>query len=158
MLCNILGKDVDRLPILVSGIGAEQLLSVLEITGQSIATSVDCAIKDWNLRNQMKGMCFDTTSSNTGCKNGACVLLEQKLDIELLHFACCQMVHALTNITTEEHPPKRAFVDPCDIQKKCLYDFITYNTKRFSRSHGISAAFQIRTQRIGKKIAIFVVL
>ena len=31
---------------------------------------------------------FGTTSSNTGCKNGACVLLDQKLGIELLHFAC----------------------------------------------------------------------
>ena len=40
----------------------------------------------------MKGMCFDTTSSNTGCKNGACVLLEQKLGFELLHLSCCHHI------------------------------------------------------------------
>ena len=83
IVCDILGKkDIDRLPIVVSGVGAEQLLSVpklLEGTGQRIATSVDCTIHEWNLKDQVKGMCFDTTSSNTGCKNGACVLLEQKL-------------------------------------------------------------------------------
>ncbi|KAK2705869.1 hypothetical protein QYM36_016024 [Artemia franciscana] len=33
-------------------------------------------------------MCFDTTSSNTGRISGACVLLEQKLGMELLSLAC----------------------------------------------------------------------
>ena len=32
-------------------------------------------------------MCFDTTSSNTGNRNVACVLLEQKLGKKLLHLA-----------------------------------------------------------------------
>jgi hypothetical protein len=32
--------------------------------------------------------CFDTTAANTGHRNGACVLLEQKLKKDLLHFAC----------------------------------------------------------------------
>ena len=36
---------------------------------------------------QAQIMCCDTTSSNTGRLNGACVLLEQKLDKELLIFA-----------------------------------------------------------------------
>ena len=47
----------------------------------------------------------------------------------------------MANITTREHLPKRAFVDPCDIQKKFLYDFVTYNTKRFFKITGISAEF-----------------
>ena len=34
----------------------------------------------------------------------------------------------------QEQPPKRALVDPCDIHNKFLYDFVTYNTNRFSRS------------------------
>lgn len=33
-------------------------------------------------------MCFDTTASNTGNQNGACVLLEDKLNRKLLHLAC----------------------------------------------------------------------
>ena len=36
----------------------------------------------------MAGLVFDTTSSNTGCCSGACVLIEQKLGKYLLHFAC----------------------------------------------------------------------
>lgn len=34
------------------------------------------------------GMCFDTTSVNTGLKNGACVLLEHKTGKDLLWLAC----------------------------------------------------------------------
>ena len=33
-------------------------------------------------------MCFDTTASNTGRKNGACVSLEHKLDKDMLWLAC----------------------------------------------------------------------
>lgn len=33
-------------------------------------------------------MCFDTTASNTGSRNGACILLEQKLEKDLLWLAC----------------------------------------------------------------------
>ena len=33
-------------------------------------------------------MCFDTTSSNTGRINGACVILQQLLGQDLLHLAC----------------------------------------------------------------------
>ena len=33
-------------------------------------------------------MCFDTTSSNTGHRAGACILLEQKLERDLLYLAC----------------------------------------------------------------------
>jgi hypothetical protein len=33
-------------------------------------------------------MSFDTTSSNTGEYNGACVLLEERLNKKLLYLAC----------------------------------------------------------------------
>ena len=32
------------------------------------------------------GMCFNTTASNTGHKNGACVLIEQKLEKDVMVF------------------------------------------------------------------------
>jgi len=38
-------------------------------------------------------MSFDTTASNTGPTSGACVLLEQKLQQNLLHFACRHHIH-----------------------------------------------------------------
>lgn len=40
-------------------------------------------------------MSFDTTASNTGAYNGACVLLEQKLGKELLHLACRHHIYEL---------------------------------------------------------------
>lgn len=40
-------------------------------------------------------MCFDTTASNTGRFNGACALLEQKLERDLLLFACRHYVYEL---------------------------------------------------------------
>lgn len=40
------------------------------------------------MHSQVTGVSFDTTASNTGLSNGSSVLLEQKLQKELLRFAC----------------------------------------------------------------------
>ena len=53
-----------------------------------MATSVCDAIKDWRVTDNIASLCFDTTSSNTGLKKGACTLIEQKLGRPLLHLAC----------------------------------------------------------------------
>lgn len=45
-------------------------------------------INEWNLRNRIKGLCFDTTASNTGTKNGVCVQLETEFGQQLLNLAC----------------------------------------------------------------------
>ena len=37
-------------------------------------------------------MCFDTTSSNTGCHSGACIKIEEGLGQNLLHFDCCHHI------------------------------------------------------------------
>jgi len=42
---------------------------------------------DWEVADQVKGVCFDTTSANTGHQAGACTLLEQKLEISLTSLA-----------------------------------------------------------------------
>ena len=46
------------------------------------------SLEEWDLCDKVKAMCFDTTSSNTGCKNGSCILLEQRLQHKLLYLAC----------------------------------------------------------------------
>lgn len=53
------------------------------------------AIIDWNLEDKVQILCCDTTASNTGRLNGTCILLEQKLDRELLIFACRHHVYEL---------------------------------------------------------------
>jgi len=40
------------------------------------------------LCDRVGGLCFDTTASNTGKKAGACILLEEKLEHNMLYFAC----------------------------------------------------------------------
>lgn len=34
----------------------------------------------WNICETIKGICFDTTSVNSGHRNGACILLENKIE------------------------------------------------------------------------------
>jgi hypothetical protein len=82
---------VDRLPILVSGAGVDQLLGVPKLasgTEQASAAAVFEAAVAWNITDNVKCMCFDTISVNSGPRNGACILLEQKLDKHMLWFAC----------------------------------------------------------------------
>ena len=92
LMLDLTGKGkVDRLPILVSTMGEKKLLEIPKIpagTGKAEAEAVYSAIHEWGLENLVRGMCFDTTSSNTGRLSGACVLLENLLGRSLLHFGC----------------------------------------------------------------------
>lgn len=89
---DICGHEiVDRLPILVSGQGVDQLLGIPKLsrgTGEATAAAVFETIMSWNLSDNIKCMSFDTTASNTDQRNGACILLEQKLEKDLLWLAC----------------------------------------------------------------------
>ncbi|KAK2720673.1 hypothetical protein QYM36_004529 [Artemia franciscana] len=92
LIPDLIGKEkVDCLPVLVSGKEVLQLLTVAKLpsrTGEAQASAVFGAIEDWGIPGNIRAMCFDTTSSNTGRISGACVLLEQKLGKELLSLAC----------------------------------------------------------------------
>ena len=76
-------EHVDRLPIIISGIGGAQLLAVAKLgsgTGESMAAAVVSALETWGVADQVVGMSFDTTASNTGrIKQKICVLIEQKM-------------------------------------------------------------------------------
>lgn len=92
LLPELTGKGIcDRLPILISGLNIEQLLSVPKIengTGQKMSNAIIEAIQEWKISDNVCGMSFDTTASNTGRTSGACVLLEQQIGKHLLNFAC----------------------------------------------------------------------
>jgi 3-oxoacyl-(acyl-carrier-protein) synthase len=64
-------------------------------TGEAQAAAVYAALEDWNLTNHVNFTVFDTTSSNTGVKAGACVLLEQKMEKQLVAVACRHHIHEL---------------------------------------------------------------
>lgn len=52
------------------------------------AEAVLAALDDWNVKEPIIAMGFDTTSTNTGVHNGACVILQQLLARQLLWLAC----------------------------------------------------------------------
>lgn len=88
----------ERLPIVISYDNKEQLIAVPKLdnsSGSEQAHAVWNAITNWHLENKVQILCCDTTASNTGRINGACVLLEQKLGREMLIFACRHHVYEL---------------------------------------------------------------
>lgn len=88
----------ERLPIVITYDDKERLIAVPKLensTGSEQAQAVWDAIVEWNLEDKVQILCCDTTASNTGRINGACVLLEQKLSREMLIFACRHHVYEL---------------------------------------------------------------
>ena len=76
--------------------GTKLLGSTLERgTGRDQAEAIKHILNAWNLEEQSVAMCFDTTASNTGKFNGACILLEALLDHPLLWTACRHHVHGV---------------------------------------------------------------
>ena len=57
-------------------------------TGAAQAEAVVSFQEEWNLKDQAIAVCFDTTASNTGHRSDACILIDQKLDKNLLYLAC----------------------------------------------------------------------
>ena len=62
---------------------------------QDCAQAVLTALEEWELEERVRGLCFDTTAVNSGLVNGACTLIEQKLDRLVLHLACRHHVYEL---------------------------------------------------------------
>ena len=91
ILPDIDGKKVDRIAVLVTENGIEQLLGIPKIrngTGEAQANVCIEVIDEWELRPNIKGMVFDTTASNTGLSRGACIRIQEELGRELIWLAC----------------------------------------------------------------------
>ncbi|XP_050704488.1 uncharacterized protein LOC126989930 [Eriocheir sinensis] len=99
MLPTITGnRSEDRIAILVSGKGQEKLLGIPKIpagTGAEIArVCIEC-IREHHLSDRIKGLSFDTTSSNTGIHAGACTKIEDALEKQLLYLACRHHIYEI---------------------------------------------------------------
>lgn len=91
-------SNVDRVAVAVTGCEVNKILGITKTaagTGRAQATATSQLLTLWEVAEDTVGMCFDTTASNTGAQNGACVLLEQQLGKKLLYFACRHHVHEL---------------------------------------------------------------
>ena len=83
---------VDRMPIVVSGVNVEKLLAIPKLpisTGESMGQAVIQTLQDWKgVPDWLAGLCFDTTSSNTGIHTGAITVIQRAFDKRLLFLAC----------------------------------------------------------------------
>lgn len=76
------------MPIVILHGDYQQLIGIPIIpsgSGDSIAKTVYNLLEEHGLLDKIQGMCFDTTSVNTGRFNGAAVILEQLLERDLFH-------------------------------------------------------------------------
>lgn len=95
---NVRYSKEERLPIVASFGDCEQLLAVPKLknsTGREQANAVYNALIDWEITKNVEFLCFDTTASNTGRLNGACVLIEQKLNKDLIYLPCRHHIYEL---------------------------------------------------------------
>ena len=90
--------NVDRLSVGVTGHNVDKILGIAKLsagTGEAQAKAVVHLLNFWDIIGDVIGMSFDTTASNTGSKNGACVVLEKHIGRNLLYFACRHHVHEI---------------------------------------------------------------
>ena len=92
---NVRSPKEVRLPLLISFEEKEQLLAVPKLDSSSGKAQAKAILDDCNIDDQVQIMRCDTTASNTGSVNGACVLLEQRLEREPLPFACRHYIYEL---------------------------------------------------------------
>ena len=93
-------SNVDRIAIDVTGRNLEKILGIVKIpsgTGLSQAKATFQLLTIWNVANDIVGICFDTTASNMGYKNGACILLEKLMGKHLLYLAFRHYMHEVIN-------------------------------------------------------------
>ncbi|XP_071580212.1 uncharacterized protein [Temnothorax nylanderi] len=99
LLPALTGKEtVDRLPVILSNNDTEQLLGVPGLqsgTGKQQASAVCETLAEWGFQNYVKALVFDTTATNTGRFNGACVLIENFLEKDLLYLPCRHHIYEI---------------------------------------------------------------
>lgn len=91
-------SKVDRIAVLVSYDGTTKFLGAPKVdtsSGANIADVVYQRLHQWNIIDQVKGLSFDTTASNTGINTGAVVLLENKMARKLIHLPCRHHIYEI---------------------------------------------------------------
>ena len=87
-------KKTNRVCVYLTGVGADssrKLLGVPETpsgTGAAEAKVVTDMLTSWDVMDEVVGIVFDTTSSNTGAEKGACKFVEEWRGSPILWLAC----------------------------------------------------------------------
>ena len=94
MISHLTSGNCERVAVLFSGgnqIATPKLLGIPtapDATGKSQKDEVVKLLRDWKLEQNLIGIVFDTTASNTGVRSGCAVLLEKEFNKPLLWLAC----------------------------------------------------------------------
>ena len=92
LLSHLDGSTRDCLPIVVSGFDVEKLLGIPMLpvaSGALMGQKVAEFVREWSgVEEQIAGLCFDTTASNTGVHTGAINIIQQAFNRRLLFFGC----------------------------------------------------------------------
>lgn len=97
-MLNVRDSGIDRLPIVITSKNVDLLIGVPKLeksTGQEQANAIYRVLENWGVSDIVQALCCDTTASNTGRLNGACILLEQKLEKDLLYLPCRHHIYEL---------------------------------------------------------------
>ncbi|XP_044592001.1 uncharacterized protein LOC123270129 [Cotesia glomerata] len=84
-------KTVDRIAVLLSVSGVDQLLGVPKADDETAlkqASAVIDTLNQWEVAPYVKAMCFDTPPVNTGIYKGTCVLIKKELGRKLVWLPC----------------------------------------------------------------------
>lgn len=111
-------RKSEKIAIVVTGLDAtEQIINSTFLesgTGKAVAEAVFKSLKCWNLDGTISGKCYDTTSVNSGEKNGAAVILERMLGRKLLDFPCRHHIFELVLMTAYKTCLGQATISPDD--------------------------------------------
>ncbi|KAL4119640.1 hypothetical protein QTP88_012435 [Uroleucon formosanum] len=136
LLPALTGKGlVDRLPIVASVNGHEQLLGVPALntgTGSDQANAVYQTLVEWCLTENVQAFCSDTTASNTGRLNGACVLLEQLLEREIVYLPCRHHIYEIVLKSVFDLKLNGTSGPDVAIFKRFQLAWVTMDTKMFN--------------------------
>ncbi|XP_045029217.1 uncharacterized protein LOC123471626 [Daphnia magna] len=115
LITLISGRKEDRVAVLVSGsVEGPKLIGIPPMENSTGLNQSQAALqmaKEWQIEDNIIGVCFDTTASNTGARQGAAILIESELKRALLYLACrhhhCELhiQHAFTALRGERDWP-----------------------------------------------------
>lgn len=98
-MSDVKGRNkVERIAVLLSYNGTTKFLGAPKLessSGVNIAEAVYRRLVDWNIVEQVKAISYDTTAINTGVKAGAAVLLERKLQHNIIHLPCRHHIYEI---------------------------------------------------------------
>ena len=130
----------DRLAVSVNCEGENILLGIpprLNSTGECQTKKIKEMLISYGLKNEIKGLVFDTTATNTGKDKGVCTRINEYLEQPVLHLACRHHVHEcdIKNVSKlfrptcgPDNPLFKAFLMECpnielDQSKLCKFQY-----------------------------------